>query len=229
MAGGRSERMRSTEGIHKALKQVAGRTLIQWNIEALLDAGFRDLVIAAGSHNPEILEFVGSKGCELAHAAGATIRCLVEETSLGTIGAAAIAARGADALLVVNVDNLTTLPLRQFVQHHWDANAALTIASHREPFRIPFGELVVENGEVVEYREKPVFPVRISSGTYIIGPSAAELIVPNRRFDITDLFLAVRARGLKIAAFDHDSKWIDINDAPSLLRAESLFASGNNP
>jgi NDP-sugar pyrophosphorylase family protein len=224
MAGGRSERMRATSGFHKALMLVGGKALIERNLQALFDEGFQDIVVTIGSQSPEIEAFIGGRGCELASSAGAALTCLKEAPPLGTIGAAGITSHGSDALLVVNVDNLTTLPLRRFVKHHRKTGAALTIASHREPFQIPFGQLIIRDGEVLEYLEKPLLPIPISSGAYVLSPQAAELIEPDRRFDITDLFRAAKAKGLKISAFEHDCAWIDINDESSLRRAEGIFA-----
>ena len=67
----------------------------------------------------------------------------------------------------------------------------------------------------------------ISSGAYVISPTAAALIEPEQRFDITDLFRSVRHHELKVAAFEHDSKWIDINDVAALQQAETLFAESD--
>jgi NDP-sugar pyrophosphorylase family protein len=183
------------------------------------------LVVAVSSHAPEIVEYVNTEGHLLAVRSGAAVTCLMETKPLGTIGAARLAVGGFDALLVVNVDNLTTLPLRALVEHHFTRNSALTIASHREPFRIPFGELVVNDGRVLDYREKPVFKVLISSGTYVLSPEATGLIEPERRFDITDLFSKVRKHALRISAFEHDCTWVDVNDAESLKRATDLFGN----
>jgi NDP-mannose synthase len=215
--------MRATSGVHKAMVPVGGKSLMERNLQTLLDEGFYDIVVAVGSHTPEIEAFISERGGELAKAAGATVLCLKETAPLGTIGAAKIAADGYNALLVVNVDNITTLPLRQFVDHHIHTDAGLSIASHREPFQIPFGQLVIRDGEVLEYLEKPILPIPISSGTYVLSPEAARLIEPEARFDITDLFRAVRANGLKVCAFEHDCPWVDVNDDAALRGAEQRF------
>ena len=153
MAGGRSRRMRVTSGVHKALVEVAGRSLIRRNLETLLAEGFRDIAVAISIHAPEIETYVLNSGIALADSAGATLWCIKETRPLGTIGAARLANRGSGGLLVVNVDNLTTLPLRALVHHHCEADAALTIACHRELFRIPFGQLILEGGKVSDYRK----------------------------------------------------------------------------
>ena len=227
MAGGRSERMRATTGVHKALMEIQGIPLIEWNIRALVANNFRDIVVAVPSVSAEIDAFLRGRGAELAAEAGATVACIREASPLGTIGAARVACRDADAVVVVNVDNVTTLPLRALADSHRESHADLTIASHHEPFRLPFGQLVIADGVVMEYREKPEFPVVVSSGTYVVSKAAAQLIVPDRRFDITHLFTAAKAGGLLVRAFAHSSTWIDVNDEAALRRAEEVFGGAS--
>jgi NDP-sugar pyrophosphorylase family protein len=82
---------------------------------------------------------------------------------------------------------------------------------------------------VQEYREKPAIPIAISSGTYVLDQNAVALIPPGARFDVTDLFLAVRTAGLPVAAFEHQSPWIDVNDEPALRRAEEMLSGLSTP
>ena len=225
MAGGRSERMRASAGIHKAFATVHGRRLIDRNLDALFQHGFLDIAVAVGSHTPEIeADLTTGPAHALLAAAGASLEIIRETEPLGTIGAARLAIADADALLVVNVDNLTTLPLRAMVEHHWATQSDFTIASHAEPFRMPFGQLVIHDGAITEYREKPVIPVQVSSGLYVLGRQTAALIAPRTRVDIPALFDdAVRHR-LSVRAFVHEDTWIDVNDAGDRSRAEHLFA-----
>src|SRR6185295_5233101 len=89
----------------------------------------------------------------------------------------------------------------------------------------PFGEVVIEQGDVVEYREKPRLPVCISSGTYVLSRSACELIPRGQRLDIPALFNRVRASGGRVAAFPHEAAWIDVNDAEAVRRAAELITT----
>ena len=225
MAGGRSERMRATTGVHKAITPVHGISLIERNFRTLVANNFRDIFVAVSAVSPEIDEFLRGRGGELAAKTGATVTCIREASPLGTIGAASIACSDVDAVLVVNVDNLTTLPLRELANFHRDSNAELTIASHQEPLRIPFGQLIIVDGVVEEYREKPDIVVTISSGTYVVSKIAARLIERDRRFDITHLFTAVKEKGLLVRAFQHTCPWIDVNDEATLRHAEKVLGS----
>jgi len=226
MAGGQSERMRATLGPHhKALVPVLGMPMLERNLCKLLSAGFDDIVVAVSIHEPEIADFVRTRGRALAKAQHATIECLIERQPLGTIGVAGALRDRADALLVVNVDNLTALDLKGLVYHHRRAGAAFTIATHLEPFRIPFGEVSVCDGRILQYLEKPVRYIQVSSGTYVLGSRACKLLPSDRRTDIPQLFTALVEHRESIAAFAHQAAWIDVNDAAAVQKAEQLICA----
>jgi NDP-sugar pyrophosphorylase family protein len=224
MAGGRSERMRSTTGpTHKALMSVLSVPMMERNLLALFAQGFRDVIVAANSQEHDILDYVNGRATRLADGCGASLRCCIERYPLGTIGAAGTVQCDSDPLLVVNVDNLTTLDLRAFVDHHVKEQAALSIATHVELFPIPFGEVLVRDGLVAEYREKPTISIRLSSGTYVLSRGARACIAKDCRMDVPGLFALLRERGERIVSYGHSAPWIDVNDAASLERAEKLL------
>jgi NDP-mannose synthase len=224
MAGGRSERMRSTVGqTHKALIRVLGVPMIERNLLALFAQGFRDVIVAVSSRERDVQDYVNGRATKLARRFGAALHCYIEADPLGTIGAAGSVQCDSNPLLVVNVDNLTTLNLREFVNHHVKERAILSIATHIELFPIPFGEVVVQDGLVTEYREKPMLPIRLSSGTYVMSQEARSYIAKDCRTDLPSLFALLRARGERIASYGHSAPWIDVNDAASLDKAESLI------
>lgn len=232
MAGGRGERMLASRGpTPKPLVPVRGVPLIERNLAMLLMAGAREVVVAVPAGLPEIGRWVEGRGRALAAARGATVRCVVETVALGTIGAAAglwgaAGALPADyAVPVVNADNLVALDLRGLVARHREAAAAFTVATHLQPFRIPFGEVEVVDGRLVAYHEKPDHPVRVSSGTYVLGPVALAALAPGERCDVPTLVTRLLGRGEVVAAYAHATPWIDVNDAASVARAEALVAA----
>ena len=224
MAGGRSERMRATLGPgHKALVPILGVPMIERNLFQLLSLGFREIVVAGSVHEPSIKAYVESRGDQIAEAVGGNLSYHAETLPLGTIGATGVFARRMGPLLVVNVDNLTTLDLRLLVDHHQRTDASLTIATHQEPFQIPFGEVVVVDGQVSEYLEKPIKNIKLSSGTYVLSGKTCDLIETGKRTDVTHLFRMLKERSERISAFEHEAPWIDVNDGPSVEKAERLI------
>jgi NDP-sugar pyrophosphorylase family protein len=224
MAGGRSARMRATAGgTHKALQPVLGVPLIERNVRPLLAAGFHELFVATSHAEPAIVNYVNTRCRDLVSDVGGSIECIIETKPLGTIGAAGLLARRRCGVLVVNVDNLTTLDLTRFVAHHEISQAALTVAVHIEKFQVPFGQVVCEEGQIKEYAEKPSLPVCISSGTYVLSPRACQHVARSRRKDIPELIADLHGQGEEVAAYHHDSAWIDVNDRAALQKAELLI------
>ncbi len=225
MSGGQSRRMRDSLGPdHKALAKVLGVTLLERNVAALLRFGFRRIFISINASEVRLREHLDERVAPIVESHGGRLIPLVESMPLGTIGVARqVPVEG--PLAVVNVDNLTTLDLRAFVRTHVDRQADLTVAVHEHPFRIPFGQVVLNSdGDLTDYLEKPAFPVLISSGTYVLGDGARAAIAPGERTDITHVFAALRAQGRRIASFRHQADWIDVNDRTALEHAERIVA-----
>jgi NDP-sugar pyrophosphorylase family protein len=222
MAGGRSERMRATAGpLHKALVTVSGVPLIEHNLQTLLSQGFRDIAIAVNEAEFAIGDYVQTRGRDLATAASSRLEVIWEREPLGTIGAARIAMGESEAMVVVNVDNLTSIDLNSFAAYHFEIGATLTIAAHEERFQIPFGELQLSGNRILQYIEKPLKPFWISSGTYVLSREVCSFIPAGERTDIPLLVSRLLNSGRHVAAFRHHEDWIDVNDAAAVSRAET--------
>ncbi|WP_231117302.1 nucleotidyltransferase family protein [Piscirickettsia salmonis] len=82
LAAGRGERMRPlTDTLPKPLLDVAGKCLIEYRIEALVQAGIRDIVINASYQAERLIEVIGD-----GQRYGASIEYSVEEERLETGG-----------------------------------------------------------------------------------------------------------------------------------------------
>jgi NDP-sugar pyrophosphorylase family protein len=224
MAGGRGERMHATgASTPKPLVSVRGVPLLERNLLALLQSGFRDITVAAPAHTPEIARFASGRCRALAAMFGGRLSLFEETHPLGNIGAAAEIDIGEDDLLIVYADNLTSIDLNALVDHHRHSGAALTSAVHLEPFRIPFGEVEVQDGKIVAYLEKPERRILISSGLFVLSPKAVSYIPRGQHTAVSWLVNRLLASGEKIAAFRHDALWIDVNDRSAVGRAEQLL------
>ncbi len=225
MAGGNSGRMRA-EGCqtHKALRTVGGSPLIEHNLRKLFSSEFRDVSVAVSKSEEDLRAWLAGPGLDCAVDYRARLRILTEDKPLGTIGAARQMIDMAEDLLVLNADNLTDLDLHAFFDFHLKAGAALTVASHREPFRIPFGQLETDGARVTGYQEKPVFPVLVSSGCYILNRRAMYFIPPDTQMQAPDLINLLIDSAEMVVCFHHQSWWVDVNNEAALALAEAAFA-----
>jgi len=226
MAGGSGERMRAS-GVElpKPLVPVGGVPLIERNLHQLLRHGLSDIVVAVPAAQPLVGDFVRDRLRPLAAERGARLEVLTETTPLGNIGCAGLLRDVADPLLTVYADNLTTLDLRAILAHHADTGAALTLAAHDEPFRLPYGRLEIADGRVTAYREKPTLAVTVCSAVTVLGPTAMAVLPTDRPTGLVGLTGELLRRGESVSAFRHTAPWVDVNDAAALARAEALVAA----
>ncbi len=110
LAAGRGERMRPlTDTIPKPLLFVAGKSLIEHQLEKLVKAGFNDIIINHAYLGEQIVQKLGNGA-----AYGANIRYSAEAKILGTAGgiANALPLLGDQPFLVVNSDVWTDFPFQ---------------------------------------------------------------------------------------------------------------------
>jgi NDP-sugar pyrophosphorylase family protein len=223
MAGGRGERMRASGvEVPKPLVPVRGTPLIEHNLRQLLRHGLDEIVVSVPGDGGPIGEYADGRLAAVASAAGARLRVLAEEVPLGNIGCAGLL-HGEWDVLAVYADNLTSLDLGDVLRHHGESGAALTLAAHDEPFRLPYGRLEIADGSVVGYSEKPTISVTVCSAVVVLGPDATAVLPPDRPAGLVDLTVDLLRRGLRVSAYRHAAPWVDVNDADGVRRAEALL------
>jgi NDP-mannose synthase len=223
MAGGSGERMRRSNGdVPKPLVKVLGVPLIERNLFSLFRGGIRDIVVSVPPVPNEVAGFIDSHCRKLVEVVGANISTLVEETPLGNMGCAGRLRDISSTTLVVYSDNLTTLDLCGIIEAHEAASAAMTIATHLEPFHLPYGEVEAIGSRVVGYREKPIRRVNVCSAVSVLGPKALRALPEGRPTGISELVNLLIQKGELVLTFPHAAPWIDVNDRTAIAKAEAL-------
>jgi NDP-mannose synthase len=221
VAGGSGERMRQSGSVlPKPLVPIRGVSLLERNVVALLRAGITDLHVAV-SADSRVAEFARARCSSIAGALGAKLTLIEERQPLGSIGAAAYLRDRTD-VVVVNADNLTSLDLKAMVAAHRRSEAAMTIAVHDQPFPIPFGEIALEGDQVIAYREKPSFTVRVCSAISVLGSEALGHFDPGETVGLPAFANRLLECGAPVRAYHHDAPWIDVNDLKAVEQAEAL-------
>lgn len=212
LAGGKGSRLGPyTTVLPKPLMPLGDRAILDVVVRQLRDRGFGPLTLAVGYLAHLIRAVVGD-----GEAHGVEIRYHVEEQPLGTAGPfAAIEGLGDASFLAMNGDILTTLDYSRFFEEHERSGNAMTVATHQRTVRTNYGVLHVDapSGESIDrvsgYEEKPEIAYTVSMGVYALHPVVLEHI-PEGRFDIPDLVLALLEAGLPVGAYPFDGYWLDI-------------------
>jgi NDP-sugar pyrophosphorylase family protein len=221
LAGGRGTRLAPyTTVLPKPLVPVGERPILELILHQLSRAGFDRVDLCVGHLGELIRAYLADSGTV---PAGMKLNYHVEDTPLGTAGAIRNLEEPTGSLLVMNGDILTTLPYADLIAFHEQQGATLTIASHRAEVNVDLGVIEGDDAVVTGYVEKPALEYEVSMGVYAYSPTAVAHI-PEGRFDLPDLVLALIAAGERVCKFGFTGPWYDIGTAGELSNASAAFS-----
>ena len=186
MAGGKGTRLRAitNDEIPKPMAPVAGKPILEWQIECLRRQGITDIVMITGHLGHKIREYF-ENGARF----GVAIQYIEETTPLGTAGALSMVPQllTGDSFFLVFGDVLFDIDLIRMERFHRERGALATLFVH--PNVHPFdSDLVVcdEDGKVLKFDSK--HNVRnywyhncVNAGFYLMNRSICEKVPDNTR------------------------------------------------
>ena len=226
LAGGKGERLRPlTDRVPKPMAPVAGRPILEHQIEWLKEAGVESVVFLVGYRWESIRSHFGD-GSRY----GVNIAYSIESSPLGRGGAikqgVPFVGEGDEPVVVTNGDIITRQPLSEIVDFHHDSPArgngscATLLAV---PMISPYGIVDMDDrGGVVGFREKVELPHWINGGVYVIDRDVfAEF--PDLGDHEVSTFPHMAESG-RIAAFRTRSYWTSIDSFKDLREAEDFVS-----
>jgi len=232
LAGGTGSRLAPlTKVTNKHLLPIYNQPMIYYPIQALVNAGIRDILIVTGGQNAgEFLRLLGNgRDFGLKH-----INYTYQEGEGGIADALRLAEHFADKepICVILGDNLIEYNIhaacQKFQQHGRGAHVILCEVSDPERFGVP----VFEGGKIVRIEEKPKVPKSHYAviGIYMYDAKVFEYIgrlKPSGRgeYEITDVNNAYLADG-ELSYSTLEGWWTDAGTFESLWRATNLVAQG---
>jgi len=218
LAGGRAERLGdAAQGRPKALVEVGGRPLAEYQVAQLAAAGVDRVLVSCASGREELFETaLGGIGPEIV--------AVGEREPLGRGGGirfAAAARREPGDVFALNGDELVDVDLTRLLALHRESGAAATITV--VPLRSPFGVVELEGDLVTGFREAPSLDEWVSCGVYVLGDEALERF-PERGDHETTAFPELAAEG-RLRALRHEGLWLTVNTPKDLRLAEEHLAA----
>lgn len=221
LCGGLATRLgAAAKTVPKVLLEIAGKTVLEWQVQLLKDAGVTEAVLASGHLHDVLYTRVGDTY------AGIRIRYAKEEKRLGTGGAIQNAMKQIDTspFFVLNGDILlAAFSLREMLDRFHQGMTGLLLSVHVPDIR-PYGEIVSDSdGKILAFREKqPTYRAGYVNGAvYLFDRSIAETF-PNGQETFSmerDVFPFVS----NLYAFQTDASWIDIGVPERLDYARKYF------
>jgi dTDP-glucose pyrophosphorylase/CBS domain-containing protein len=222
MAGGYGKRlMPLTEAVPKPMLPVNGRPLLEHTLAKLRQSGIRTVNVATHHLSQNIVDHF-KDGSQF----GVQLQYFEEAEPLGTASCLASMSSGTDPLLVINGDVLTNVDVRAMLDFHREHQASLTVGVRQYDIEVPFGVVETEGVQVTGIHEKPVLRHFINAGIYLLDRDVCRLVPDGRRFDMTDVIVAVIESGGTVISFPVREYWIDIGRVEQYQKADLDVAAG---
>lgn len=233
LAAGLGTRLKPFTNKHpKALAEVNGKTLLQRNIEYLLSYGIEEIIVNVHHFAQQIVDFINKNPGFKKIITFSDETDEVLETGGGLMRAEWFL-KDSNPFVLMNVDVLTDMNLKEMIESHKQEDCLATLAvMERKTSRyllfndddILCGWTNVKTGEKIIRREADHYHSKAFSGIHVLSPRIFSLITRTGKFSIVDAYLDL-AQDHLIKGFDHtESRFCDAGKPESILRAEQLFA-----
>ncbi len=219
MAGGKGERLRPlTLSTPKPLLEIGGRTIIDRNIDSLVDYGVRRISVTVNYLAEQIIKHYAEP-----LAGGVKVDCILEERFFGTIGALRMVREFEnDTILVMNSDLLTNIDYEDFYLHFRRNGAMMSAAAIPYTISVPYGIFDLDGNHITGVAEKPVYNLYANAGIYLMRREALRYIPDDEVFNATDLIEALVADGQSVIRYPLSGLWIDIGTPEEYRKACEL-------
>nr|MBP7472254.1 nucleotidyltransferase family protein [Prevotella sp.] len=218
MAGGKGIRLRPlTEHTPKPLLEVGGKSIIDHNVDRLIEHGVNHINVTVNYLADQLVEHFAQPRN------GIQVKTFREQNFYGTIGGIKIVDNFFnDTILVMNSDLFTNIDYEDFYLHFRQHDADLSVAAVPYTVNVPYGILDLKGRNVKGVLEKPVYNYFANAGIYLLKRSVLDEI-PNRQFfNATDLIDKLIGEGKKVIRFPITGYWIDIGSAAEYQKAKDL-------
>ena len=229
LAAGRGTRLRPlTHTRPKPAIRVAGRPIIHYAVENLLEAGVREIGVVVSPETERDLKVALE---------GYPVRYVLQEEPQGLAHAVDVARGflGESPFVLYLGDNLFQKGIRRFLEA-FKPGVSAVIALVRVEDPRQFGVAVLEGNRVVRLLEKPKDPPSdlAVAGVYVFSPEVLEVVrglKPSARgeYEITDAIQGLIDRGKTVVGVEVEGWWKDTGRHQDLLDANRLLLEELTP
>lgn len=205
MAGGRGTRISSVASdIPKPMIKIAGKPILEREIECLREQGFTDLVITVGYLSDAIINYFGN-----GEKFGVSIEYFVETQPLGNAGALfKIKDKLTEDFILLNADVMFDVDFKRFVAYHRVRGGLATLFTHPNGHPYDSGLIVTDqNNSVTEWLSKeddrPLYYAnRVNAGLHVLSPEVLNVKIDTPKIDLDRQLLKPLAGTGKMFAYD---------------------------
>ena len=233
-----------TDNMPKALVPLAGKTLLQWQIERLKSAGITDIIVNVHHFPDMIINYLHENdnfGCNISVS---DERNMLLETGGGLRKAKSLLigtnATVEEPILVCNVDILSNIDLAALLKSYNPEEMGIVVASKRNTQRYLlfnqenrlFGWTNVGTGEIrgkeATEKEKQTMKMLAFSGMHLLNPRIFDCLdelaqQKGEKFSLIDVYLSIAEKEILRAFIPENYRMMDVGKITQLSEAE-VFA-----
>lgn len=226
LVGGYGTRLRPlTLSRPKPLVEFANKPMLMHQIEALLEAGVTQVVLAVSYRAEQMEQELRAETDRL----GITLTFSHESEPLGTAGPLALAREiltsSDEPFFVLNSDVICDFPFKEMVDFHKAHGKEGTIVVTKVDEPSKYGVVVYgEQGQIHSFVEKPTEFVsnKINAGMYIFNPSIMNRI-ELKPMSIEKEVFPFMAREAQLFAYELQGFWMDVGQPKDFITGTSLY------
>ena len=225
MAGGRGVRLRPlTKNIPKPMLKVGNKPILQILLEKFRESGYENFIICVNYKSKIIMDYFGD-GLKF----GVKIEYIQEKKRMGTAGALSLLKKKPkEPFFVVNGDLLTNLDFEKMLNFHHEHNSKATMCISEYNIESPYGEVKLEQENIILIDEKPIHKFFVNAGIYIFSQSILKNLKKEIKKDAPEFFLELKKKNKKIIIFPAHEEWKEIGTLENFEKFLKKNEKSNN-
>ena len=210
LCGGEGWRLKPDTWVPKPLLKIDDKTLLDRQVNWLVNHGFESIILAAFK---EIAEELHS------HTLEGIVKLSIEEVKLGTGGATkkAVELCKSKRVYVMNVDDIVFYDPKELYDYA-DKGGAILMA---KPM-LPFGKVLTRGSQVLRFEQKPPLQFYVNAGHYVLKTDVVKELFPERGDMELQTFQRLADLG-KLRGYKYNGLWLTINTMKDLIRVREYF------
>ena len=232
-----------TDTMPKALVPLAGKTLLQWQIEKLKVAGITDIVVNVHHFADKIIDYLRENNYFGCHIQVSDERNMLLETGGGLRKAQPLLTSNLSPILVCNVDILSNINIPALLNAYTPEEMGVVVVYPRDTQRYLLfdetnrlcGWTNIATGEIrgpLSDNRHPIPNTRhlAFSGMQVLNPRIFEVMdkvvaEKGEKFSLIDLYLSIAEKEILRAFIPENYRMMDVGKIAQLSEAESFAAT----